>query len=606
MERHKAFATIRRRNANHPVPLTVVRWEYWWLDRDNMFSILVEFGMPMYDNINIQESEHPCFYVDGYLDGFYIQEHPSEWSSNVRFLDTSTDITTTTGKQALQWLRTCVLSHPECEHLRDADWYPTRLLHLGSSGENQTDGTIRVIETQDEPPSGPYVTLSHCWGDINMLKLTTDSLSDYKHGIHMADLPKTFSDAVAVARCLHVQYLWIDSLTIIQDSEEDWARESVTMDRVYQNSLCNISAAASTNSLGGLFFDRRPELLLPPLIVYEDQNYQVEWDGDWNEALENEPLMQRAWTVQERWLSPRMLHFCRDQVYWECKTITVSEQAPEQMSIGIHSLSSRLNLTQTNNAAAMYETWWQAIEFYTKANLTFATDKLVAFAGIAKVMQRVMKGRYLAGLWEKDFISQLSWFIMAEPGRPQEYIAPSWSWASVHGRVCMDSNQYCYSSEACIRELASMLHIHIEYRGADLFGQVKDGYLRLVGPLLEVQSIADDKLGYHGARLASWKALDDPRAMDNDVEHLIYLGLSLIERKDRSRSVIGLLLQRVPGSETTFSRVGTGIINDHSIRSGESDKHSVRFIDALETPKRICFLPDEQFDPEHGYKIKIV
>jgi hypothetical protein len=55
-------------------------------------------------------------------------------------------------------------------------------------------------------------------------------------------LPKNFRKAVLVARNLGVQYLWIDSLCIIQDDTDDWTRESANMCSIYTHSYTTIAA----------------------------------------------------------------------------------------------------------------------------------------------------------------------------------------------------------------------------------------------------------------------------------------------------------------------------------------------------------------------------
>ena len=69
----------------------------------------------------------------------------------------------------------------------------------------------------------------------------------------LPDLPLTFKDCLFTARKLNVRYVWIDSLCIIQDDEDDWARESAVMNKVYMNSLCTIAADASQCAYGGIF-----------------------------------------------------------------------------------------------------------------------------------------------------------------------------------------------------------------------------------------------------------------------------------------------------------------------------------------------------------------
>jgi hypothetical protein len=128
---------------------------------------------------------------------------------------------------------------------------PTRLLYIGSR-----DSEIKLVVTENDPPSGPYVTLSHCWGQALFLCLLEENMDSFLAETAFGRLPKTFADAIGISRRLGVHYIWIDSLTIIQKSRNDWLREAAQMHHVYSNSFCNISATGATDSSVGLFFDR--------------------------------------------------------------------------------------------------------------------------------------------------------------------------------------------------------------------------------------------------------------------------------------------------------------------------------------------------------------
>jgi len=41
--------------------------------------------------------------------------------------------------------------------------------------------------------------------------------------------------------------------------------------------------------------------------------------------MANEPLLARAWALQERAMAPRHLHYCSDQICFECNTVFLSE-----------------------------------------------------------------------------------------------------------------------------------------------------------------------------------------------------------------------------------------------------------------------------------------
>lgn len=108
------------------------------------------------------------------------------------------------------WLDECLRDHPRCS----TNMMP-KLPH-------------RVIDVQGDRlrlfvphygTRGRWVALSHCWGENNTFKTTLKTLEAHQHRIDWEQLPKTFKDAVSVTRALGVQYLWIDSLCIIQDDE---------------------------------------------------------------------------------------------------------------------------------------------------------------------------------------------------------------------------------------------------------------------------------------------------------------------------------------------------------------------------------------------------
>lgn len=55
-----------------------------------------------------------------------------------------------------------------------------------------------------------------------------------------------------------LRFIWIDSLCIIQDSQDDWLHESSRMGDVYRNSVLTIAASTAAEGGGGLYTDRDP------------------------------------------------------------------------------------------------------------------------------------------------------------------------------------------------------------------------------------------------------------------------------------------------------------------------------------------------------------
>mgnify|MGYP005989207325 CR=1 FL=1 len=106
-------------------------------------------------------------------------------------------------------------------------------------------------------------------------------MAEFEAGIETDLLPKTFQDAMEVARFLEGRYIWIDSLCIIQDNNADWEENAVVMGDVYQNTYLTLSATASSNSSEGLFRARPSATILqcavevPQQTVFKRDEYSL-------------------------------------------------------------------------------------------------------------------------------------------------------------------------------------------------------------------------------------------------------------------------------------------------------------------------------------------
>ena len=96
-------------------------------------------------------------------------------------------------------------------------------------------------------------TLSHCWGSSRHGITTESDIQECKRKLEVDDFPILYRDAIQIVRKLGFQYVWIDSLCIIQDSKPDWTSESSKMDQYYSGAYLNISPSESSNSNEGIF-----------------------------------------------------------------------------------------------------------------------------------------------------------------------------------------------------------------------------------------------------------------------------------------------------------------------------------------------------------------
>ncbi|KAH9207793.1 heterokaryon incompatibility, partial [Leptodontidium sp. 2 PMI_412] len=150
-----------------------------------------------------------------------------------------------------------------------------------------------------------YVALSHCWGGSILPRATKATIQLLKSTIDWGSLTKTFQDAITLTRKLGFHYIWIDSLCIIQDDENDWRVESLKMADIYENAELVVSATGAKDGSEGLFRERKPVQILA--------------SDDTQDSSTFNPLLTRAWAFQEKLLATRIVHFADHELVWECK-----------------------------------------------------------------------------------------------------------------------------------------------------------------------------------------------------------------------------------------------------------------------------------------------
>ncbi|KAF7557651.1 hypothetical protein G7046_g6000 [Stylonectria norvegica] len=232
---------------------------------------------------------------------------------------------------AQDWVEQCTENHAGC-NIADATFTPTRLLYVG-------DTSLRLHLTKGEEDSKTYCVLSHCWGgvtDIPLLKKNT--VAQFVRGIDINTLPRSFQDAVLITRQLDIDYLWIDSLCIIQDCKDDWAAEAAVMGKVYENGYCTIALAEAKTPHEGAFVRRDPqtctpvriarlphaELLLQPPMPNRESSSDIRMSAF---VVWSAKLLSRGWVFQEALLSRRILYFGRG-LFWTCRRGQASELDP--------------------------------------------------------------------------------------------------------------------------------------------------------------------------------------------------------------------------------------------------------------------------------------
>lgn len=441
-----------------------------------------------------------------------------------------TVLSTSLGEESLQkvtsWIDECDEGHSNCNF--DMLPMPTRVINVGLDGE-----TPFLMDTEGETEW--YATLSYCWGITPQVKTTKARLEQFKEALPMEELSLVAKDAIALCQGLSIPYLWIDALCIVQDDEEDWLREAGRMCDVYASSYLTIAAAGTSDNTDGIFQDQwfgedermtgfpfrgnevfakvspyKEHLGHPLGLNFEEQYADRLEEKSWLLRPQDLPLIQRAWTVQERILSRRVIYYTREELWWECDSAWHCECGfadEEKYPAGEGHAEHLKNMTATQDANRgafdwlrdphrkvpmtlddAYHKWCTIITMFAAGGLTYAKDKLPALSGLAQQFKRMLQDRfdledeYFAGMWRHNIERQLLWIMSGHvtapkplSPRPLGTFAPTWSWMSVNGNVHFTSDERDMDFKPRFR----ILEVSTELVGEDWAGRITGGKLIL-------------------------------------------------------------------------------------------------------------------------------
>jgi len=328
------------------------------------------------------------------------------------------------------WISTCVKFHTHCSPPNSNNRLPTRVIDVGESRPRLVDGLAKIER---------YTALSHCWGQGHhpLSNTTSSTINDFRNGIDTTDLPATYRDAIEVTRRLEIRYIWIDSLCIIQDSIEDWQEEAKQMGSYYENCFLNISALDSSESDTGFLMQRQSF----PSVQLEGIWHLRPARRSWRRVFQESPLSRRAWVLQERLVSTRVLHYGRDDMFWECLTCSTRESDTTEHRLTDQdtewldeNFKRSLQFSNTEVSVVMHK-WYKVVAQYSRLTMSHESDMLPAVSAIAERIRQVTGFVYHAGLWEQDIVQGLLWYADGPRSAPKIWRAPSWSWAQLTGPV---------------------------------------------------------------------------------------------------------------------------------------------------------------------------
>ena len=398
---------------------------------------------------------------------------------------------------AMDMLHNCSVNHSRCPSIAEPhSQLPSRVIDCSNPSQPNLFITSGL--------HARYIALSYVWGEAQEHKTTTKNIDSYIRSISIDILPRTIVDAILITHRLGVRYLWVDSLCIIQDSDDDKDRELAYMRHIYADAYLTIIAASASRVSEGFLQPRIDKFgaaaIELPFILPNDsltrslgKIFLSSWlitTPKYDPA--REPLHTRGWCMQEYFLSPRKLIFATHTLQYACLSggthniggagnpwwiSSVSDPTPfrdlPRISLS-HSQQDNLEQVETLRKA-----WKATIENYTKRGVSVPSDKLVAISSLAEEFSHVSESPYLAGLWKRTLLTDLLWHkdraVHFTP-RPTVYRAPSWSWAALDGPVS-GGNAYLSNVDQVI---AQVVRCETVLKKQDLpFGEVTAGILVL-------------------------------------------------------------------------------------------------------------------------------
>ncbi|RBR22740.1 hypothetical protein FVER53590_03293 [Fusarium verticillioides] len=352
-----------------------------------------------------------------------------------------------------EWLHDCLSNHSRCHFaISSSTLFDPRSIELPTRCIEVTPTAAYLRDTQGA--KGSYVALSHRWNpEAEAVKTTSANFQQRMSETELGLLSKTLEDAITIVRKLEIRYLWIDTICIIQGTD-DWNQEKFKKGQYYERALFTISA------IGGCIQAGKDSGILeaqPPNHSRDDKALFL------TDVARSE-LISRGWVFQETLLSKRIIYFTNKVSFLECCSEAprsfcndMITEVPRPWEAKSSSNVSRILPTHSLkvNLALDYDPltmWYNIVTGFSKTILTQQNDHLAAISGAAfeyggaierKRLEKSDKRwkntkptqDYLSGLWLEDIHYGLMWFAVDHQNRECPCGAPSWSWLSNQGEV---------------------------------------------------------------------------------------------------------------------------------------------------------------------------
>ncbi|CAG9970421.1 unnamed protein product [Clonostachys byssicola] len=500
------------------------------------------------------------------------------------------------------WLDACLQSHTRCNEPKNPAFILDHLLEL-----NIDSRTFRLVAAAEIKAGTRYCTLTYAY-QVDDAEITRCPIQQSQP---LSILPQTYQDAFTVVEMLGLKHLWIDHLCLIQDSQLSLEQLTIKNRDIFLNSFCGIGATGATSPSSGLFVHREPQDIVPGLV-----DFPLDASGNKSvlkfyhrtpqvESFSVEPMVEKPHAMQERLLTPRMIHFASTQVYWECYGALNSELNPHGIvlrpntRLGREGEKTAEGRTLLSMWKPLLEAWFWSCEDprdellgrwshflgqYLKGRDEFPQYRLIRLDSVVAEMKHALKelGRddaYLAGMWKDTLPASLLWIAVKTRPKPTEYLAPSWSWASNNGVIGFPRHS---AEEFDNGILCGFISGTCQLNG---IGQPIGGHIILKGKLLVAKVSHDTEWPLEGATKREILSVADPITGTCLVEapesvHKHRWNIFFDTEEDRRESVFFMPIKRAnqekgqPGSQEMFLIKGIALYKVDSglfRRCGQAD-----------------------------------
>ena len=339
------------------------------------------------------------------------------------------------------WIKTCNHHHKICAKIRDS-W---GLEHLaGPRSLRYIDTVDMCLRSRHWYELSDHVALSYVWGGSQGLQLLTsnETLLGVRGALEDAwsHIPAVIRDAIELVRNLNTGgedepkiYLWVDQLCIVQDDPKDKATQIHQMNQIYSRAIATLIAAEGSHSDVPLsrhhchtvsLDSPNQGLLSSGQMVKNIKGLRLLTAlPSLSETIVPSVWATRAWTMQEAELSHASIIFGRDQVIFRCAQEVFREDFVAEITgqgyrdmetthrewLNSQALERRVVPAEDKDWPMTFEMYSDLVESYTQRAMTYPTDILPAFAGVAQVFHAMCAWKISNGLIEDVIDYSLLW-----------------------------------------------------------------------------------------------------------------------------------------------------------------------------------------------------